>query len=333
MMLNQFYSLVLILLVNVLSINVFARGGDLINNGGGIAEKNVLIAYERLGQYIQQCLNSQRCKVDQEQRLLLVNILEGLVLERGNGNQIIFASEKSQPGTFIIDDKIKIAKTGSAIGSPIYINVDLLYSRDEIGNYVPVSVNEAVAILIHEMGHHYGDHSHGQLDLIGIRVGLHLELKTYKTPLLPWSSKISAEVINPDIKSGNPQFLLYVEGSVVDLSQFLVESVYCPKFTIPIPILPIPDITLAKGKPEGILLHNLHWEKTKEVENSLQLSVKGDLSLNCKKSSGNVRVQDFKLNLKFSVTNQNNKKWTLVENSVSLQQQKDSWWKIIDFNF
>lgn len=331
---NKVIALIIFLIFVTLGLSKsWARGGDLINNGGGIAEKNMVIAYEQLDTYIRLCISSQQCKVDQEQRQLLQTILSHLPEEKRQANQLVFMSEKNQPGTFIIDDHIKIAKTGSTVGSPIYINTDLLYSRDEIGNYVPLSVNECVAVLVHEMGHHYGDYSHGQLDLLGIRVALLLELKTYRTPLLPWSQKISAAVVNPDINNGYPQFLLYVEDAVYDLSQSIAENIYCPKLTIPIPILPIPDLVLSKTKPQGVLIHNVHWEKFKDKGDNTTLSISANLSLKCKKDSGNVRVQDFKMELSFNVLNKGTPKWALDPASIHLEQKKDAWWKIIDFNF
>ena len=40
------------------------RGGDLINNGGGLSEKTVLVAYTNLDKYLKLCLDSDYCKLN-----------------------------------------------------------------------------------------------------------------------------------------------------------------------------------------------------------------------------------------------------------------------------
>lgn len=318
------------ILVVIFTQIVFA-GGDLVNNGGGIAEKNVMFAYQKLGSYIQLCLNSDFCKIDSEQRGILQKIAQGLPQEQQVLGQVQFASERNQNGFFIIDREVKVAKTGSRIGSPIYINLDLIYTKNELGYYIPMSVGEAVAVLIHELGHHYGDYTHTDLDLLGVRVAMMLQYKTYTSPLLPWSQQISSIVINPAEVEAFPDMLLYVDNQVVDLSERLKGQVFCPEFTIPIPILPVPDITLKKSHARGALVHNVHWEKVDDKKtDKTELRLVGDLSLQCKDQKDIVfRSQDFKLQLDFSVSKDATDRWILDESSIKLDQTRDHWWKII----
>ncbi len=307
----------------LLFISVAQAGGDLVNNGGGIAEKNILQAYQKLENYIRLCLSSNFCKIDNQQRTILEKIIGGLEQEKQQEGQIQFASEKARPGFFIIDGEVKVAKTGDGIGSLIFVNSDLLYTKNEMGYYIPLSISEAVAILVHELGHHYGAFSHTDLDLTGVRVALMLQHKTYNTPLLPWTEQISATIINPDVDTSYPDILIYIEDQVFDISQQFKDTVFCPKFFIPIPFLP--DIPLSTKKPVSTLAHNVHWSKLSTDGRTALLSIRADLAHKCKDSDDkSVRSQDFLIQIDFSLTMGANGKWTLDNNSIKLEQSKRS---------
>ena len=319
----------IISLLTLGSLVAHARaGGDLVNNGGGIAEKNVLYAYERLDKYIKVCLQSESCKLNEQQKVVLLQILKGLPNEKA-APQLFFASESKTPGFFIIDGLIRVAKTGSTIGSPIYINSDLLYSKNEAGVYDPVSIPEAVAILIHEMGHHYGEYSHEELDLIGVRASLTLQHKFISTPMIPWTSEISASVFNENLVSSFPEVLLTVGNDVIDISDKYREAVMCVGITIPIPILPIPDLELLNKKPVASILHNVHWAKLKEKNDQLYVTITGAVSNNCVyKSNIGIRNNDSKLNISFRIRKEDGN-WKISRSSIEVEQYKDPWWKII----
>lgn len=311
------------------SANAILRGGDLVNNGGGIAEKNVIYAYEKLDKYIQICVKSDSCKLTERQRGLLQQIFENMPHEKA-GKQLFFASEGKAPGTFIIDDLVRVAKTGSTVGSPIYINSDLLYTKSEAEGYDPVSIPEAVAILVHEMGHHYGNYTHEELDLLGVRVSLLLQQKFISTPLIPWNSEISATVFNPNLTSAFPEVLLNIGDDVVDISAEYKDAVACVGLTVPIPILPIPDLELMNKKPVASILHNVHWSKFKEKDNELSVMITGNVSNNCVyKTNIWIRNNDSKINISFRMVKSASGKWVYVKQSLDVDQYKDPWWKII----
>lgn len=322
-------SLIFLSLFSLISITAHGRaGGDLVNNGGGIAEKNVIYAYERLDKYIQVCLKSDSCKLSDHQKVILEQILKGLPQEKA-APQLFFASESKAPGSFIIDGLVRVAKTGSTIGSPIYINSDLLYSKNEAGVYDPVSIPEAVAILIHEMGHHYGEYSHEELDLVGVRASLTLQNKFISTPMIPWTSEISASVFNANLVSSFPEVLLTVGNDVIDISDKYREAVLCVGITVPIPILPIPDIELLNKRPIASILHNVHWAKLKEKNDQLYVTITGAVSNNCVyKSNIGIRNNDSKLNISFRIRKENGA-WKISRSSIEVDQYKDPWWKII----
>ncbi len=308
-----------------------ARGGDLVNNGGGLAEKNVFYAYTKLDTYIKACLESPVCKVSDSQKLILMKILDSLPKELATPAQLIFASEKKTPGTFILDGNVRIAKTGNLVGSPIFLNVDLLYTKDQSGMTEAATIPEAVAILIHELGHHHGGYSHEELDLLGVNVSLFLQRKLIVTPMIPWESEISASVFNPKSITAFPEVLLYVGNDIIDLSPLYKKIVQCDVLKIPIPILPIDDISLIQSAPLASTLYNLHWNKIKEKNDSLELEILGNVSNMCVlKSMNKIRNNDFKLSIKVTVRKVNDI-WVYDPQTLNLDQFSSPWYKLIKF--
>ena len=317
----------LVLIVSSLQARA-GRGGDLVNNGGGIAEKNVLYAYEKLDVYLKLCLNSNACKLTLDQKKIVEQIYKSLGEEKQNRNQIEFLSEKAKPNSFILEGQVRVARTGSRVGSVIMINTDLLYSQ--IGNtYTAVSIPEAVAILVHELGHHYGKYTHDELDLIGVRVSMLMQQKMINTPLLPWNAIVSASVFNADAFVGFPQVILSVGDEVIDISKIYEDSVHCQVLTLPIPILPIPDLQLLTKTPVGSLLHNVHWEKIKDGDDVLKVQIRANVSNNCLyKNDVKYRNNNFQLSIEFNVT-KTDMKWKYDPSSLKLNQFKTPWWKLI----
>ncbi|MFM6928844.1 MAG: hypothetical protein ACKOX6_10300 [Bdellovibrio sp.] len=316
-------------IIMISSPSVFALGGgDWVNNGGGTAEKNVMYAYEKLGKYIQVCLKSEACKLDPKQKQMLAQIAYGLPQELASHN-LHFSSERRSPGFFIIDGLVRVAKTGRAQGSPIYVNSDLLYSKNSSGGYNAVSVPEAVAILVHELGHHYSGASHEELDLLGVRVSLLLQQKFSSTPLIPWSSDISATIYSTDSINEFPEILLTVGQDVLNVSKIYEDTVRCFRVSVPIPILPLPDIDLVSKKPAGSLLYNVHWDKFKESDTKISVKMVGNVSNNCiYKTNIGIRNNDFKVSISFEA-NKVNGQWVFNPNSLGVNQFRDSWYKII----
>jgi hypothetical protein len=208
-----------------LTINPAMAGGDLVNNGGGLAERNVLFAYNNLEFSLRLCLDGPSCRLSQMENRILLDIYTHLAAERENAKQIVFLSEKKFPGTFLIDGEMKAAVTGSLVGSVIKINTDLLYFIKKNHMTEGLSVHEAIAMLIHELGHHHGNFSHTELDLLGLKVSEHLNKSTYKTPLLPSGSPLSAVFINGAAGSTFPEILLYSSQQMFNLSGLLKKEI------------------------------------------------------------------------------------------------------------
>ncbi|MFN8944155.1 MAG: hypothetical protein ACK5WZ_05985 [Pseudobdellovibrionaceae bacterium] len=315
-----------------LAAKTFA-GGDFVGNGGGIAEKNFLFALGNIEKYMQLCLELKACRLDYAQQNLLALMIEAMPQEKKQEQVLIFISEKKAPGTFFLDNEVKVAKTGSTIGSPIFINTDLIYSQNSFGAYEAVSISEALAILIHEFGHHVTQTSHEQLDLLGVKVAAFIQNQIQHSPALPWNPSVSASVISFKQKNTFPQILLNVGNDVLDISQEFLNSVYCSSVNIPIPILPVPDISLGNTRPLGAVYHNVHWDSFgDESGGSYQLT--GNLTKFCENESLFVFDNSFKAIISFKASiNPNSQQLELDKNTVKIRQEYKPWYKLIKLPF
>lgn len=130
-----------------------------------VGEANFSFAYQNIGPFIELCLNDKKCDLNEQQKTLLMKIHKAIPEEKKNPNQLIFASEKENPGLFILNGNPKIAKTYDEVGSSVFVNKDML---DHAGS--PISTLDALAILIHELGHHHQEMNEDFLDLLGLKV-------------------------------------------------------------------------------------------------------------------------------------------------------------------
>ena len=316
--------------LSVLMSHALWAGGDMVNNGGGLSEKTILFTYKNLHKYIGLCLKAEGCKLTEKQKVLLEKIQAALPEEQKNANQLQFLSESKNPGTFIIDGEIKVAKTGSTVGSPIYVNTDMLYQKNDAGVYAPTVLAEAVAILIHELGHHHGDWNHLDLDLLGVKVSLLLNQKIYTSPLLPWNQEVQMTVINYNIENTFPDVLLTLGNDLVDVSAQYQETVQCPKFTIPIPVLPIPDISAIWKTAKSSMLHNLHWVKFKKEKEAdrAKLEIEGNITKKCQDKNVFYLNTNHQLSITFEIAKENGQ-WKLTPDTLKMKQMTNPWWKII----
>lgn len=333
-----------------ITATTLAFAGDHVGNGGGLAEKNILLGYERLDQFISLCLNSQICKVSDSQKTLLIKIKEALSQERAVKDQIQFVSEKAYPGTFIINGEMKVAKTGDTIGSKILFNTDLLYTRGGNGFMEAMSLAESVVHLIHEMGHHHGNYEHTELDNLGIKVSMLLQQHLQTTPFLPLTNQISAIIINERGATSLPQVILYVFGDMIDVSTAFANSLECSRMWVENRAKPgeMPkNLRVAYGngkadetmgvefaKPLSAIFHNVYWSDYKLKKNSGHFELKGNLTNLCKwDEKVDFNDNNYKASVRFNVELKKEKDgtehWQLKNNSVSVKQHYEPWWKII----
>ncbi len=74
----------------------------------------------------------------------------------------------------MIDGIERVAKIGSVIGDTIYVNLDLIYQKDEQDNTKVMDISAATAMLVHEIGHHI-DSSVEHKIIVPLRCSLLLE--------------------------------------------------------------------------------------------------------------------------------------------------------------
>jgi len=263
-------------LVVLFSASTHALTPDHAGSGAGIAEKNVTFAYANLHRYIGMCLASEVCRATPEEKAMLTAIVRELPNEGPADRQIVFASEKAKPGFFVIDGKLKIAKTGESVGSKIYVNEDLLYTKSPKGVARPLTLAGAVALLVHELGHHHGEKDHLKLDVLGGKVESLLHGHSQTIEMAPYNRDLFGLVIDFEEPRQFSQFLMGDKQNMYDLTRRLKEELSCAAM----------DPT---WKLVGFRLYNLHWgrgygtptapgEPTSKIWNQ---PVWGDLNLFC----------------------------------------------------
>ena len=320
-------NLLLAVVIWMSSFQLFARSGDEVNNGGGIGEKNIALAYINMKSYLEVCLNSPLCQLSDLEETTLTKIRNSIEEEYDSQKQLQFVSERKNPGFFIIDDEIKVAKTGNDVGGIIYINSDLLAIEGSRGEMIPIGLARAVSILVHEFGHHHNIHDHGTLDLMGIKVSLQLQNQMQTYQLFPHSRKVMLSVFNPATDSGFPQVLLYLNEEVQNISMKLRKAIRCRKRTI----------FSSKKKPLGAKVHNLYWERLKEERGKVSLKLTGRLGLRCSdKDKINLYKGHHRIVIKFKmkeVKTGDSKRWSYVIDSTKVEQSYDPLWSRIKIPF
>ncbi|MCX6123404.1 MAG: hypothetical protein NTV34_01440 [Proteobacteria bacterium] len=150
------------------------KAGDRAGNGGGTAERNFALSLANLRPYIDLGLADGTRHFSTDELAVLTAIKSSLSNEAALSDILTFRSEAQEPGFFILDGAVRVAKTGSTVGETIFINRDLLYTKRD-GHWVAMGIPECVAVLIHEFGHHHGEASHMKLDLIAAKIQTLLE--------------------------------------------------------------------------------------------------------------------------------------------------------------
>lgn len=308
------------------------RPGDDVNNGSGLAEKTFVRAFASLDRYLGLCLHSQICRLSEKDRAVLTAIQDTLPLQNEAHSGLIFASEREEPGTFIIDGELKIAKTGSKVGAPIYLNRDLIYRLSPDGGLQPLALGEAVSILVHELGHHQGEMDHTYLDVLGNKVALVLQHHISESPLLPMNTRLSLIVINGDTGRDYPQILLNVFDQQYDLSSLFADQMKCHFQLVPLPILD--EISVKEQKPKGVMIHNVHWTRFSEASPEDKFVLEGNLTKFCEDGSTFKNTnKDHKARFTFQLdqvgAGTQAQTWVLKADSLEIKDKYDPWWKFI----
>lgn len=138
---------------------------DRVGNGGGFAEQNFVQAEQTFKVNLEAFLATSKRSTKSPEIILVQKLLASWAQERlaFPASQIKFLSGKLNPDIFSEPDSQRIWATNAEIGSPIYINTDLINSKKN-GLPVPISVNEAFYVLFISYGWHQKNFDEFYLD-------------------------------------------------------------------------------------------------------------------------------------------------------------------------
>lgn len=150
-----------------------AGGGDGFDNGGGLGEQNVAFASMKFSWLLQPCWDTALCRLSKPEQELLFSLLYSD--DNSFFPELRFESGTLQPELFRRSGyrEVRMMNTEPSLNSPIYINIDLLYTEDEFGNLVPISINEALWRLLVEVAYQKG-YTQLQIQTIIDRINLFL---------------------------------------------------------------------------------------------------------------------------------------------------------------
>ena len=227
-------------------MNSATNGGDIIGNGGGLAEGTFEYAYQILASVLRDCLDSGYCVEDSRDVEILSKIRTITKQNIQNSQYLIFLSGEDYGNLF--EDKssgeIRTAVTSLRPQNPIFINTNHLY--DEKNGKSNWSVASAISLLVHEVGHQTGTTDHVYLDRLGQKVRRFFEIDT--TSIEQHFAENEAKVFIWRSSEKNYKFDIFFFWNDMrfDLRNYRVESRLCPEGF---------DVT-------DINFSNLHWERT-----------------------------------------------------------------------
>lgn len=325
-----------VLIIFLFLVNLFASkihaSGDVMGNGGGLAEQNLVFAYKNIPQFIDVCLNSDDCHLSLTEKKILLEIQAEMPNEYLNG-KLVFKSETKNPGTFLINGELKIAKTYLYVGAPIFINKDLLYQKNRAGKFVPYSMAQATALLIHELAHHLKYTDHTALDLLGSKVAMLVDRQVEEVRILPGRDDLKLMTINFLDKKSHPIVLLYIGEKIINISEKIKKEVTCSLISLPL----FGPVHWSRKKPISTILHNLSFvyqDINERPKRSSYFALKGSLLNFCMKTDGTIiQEAESKLTIDFSaylMKKTNDIQWEYKDKSILIKQVKDSWWHFLN---
>ena len=212
------------------------------------------------------------------------------------------------------------------------MNTDLIYQK-VFARFEPITLSQAVVILIHELGHHQGLTDHRWLDFLGTKVASVLDRSIARVPLTPFSEVIQATILNDPVLGSYPQVLIRVGDRMLDASKLFRNEVACPSLHLPLPIsLPTPSIQL--DRPSGAMFHNVHWQNQRHgLGKTKTVSLKGNLSAVCKDRKVLKHLAKYyNMTVSFKI-HINHETVSYVEDSLAVSRRFEPWWEIVRWAF
>ena len=251
-------------------------GGDIIGNGGGLAEQNFTYALTQLADFIQEAIKEGMVKAEDAEQLKIIGRQARLEAEKSD--KLVFVSGRNNPGLFKSADsgEVRLATTGLSADTPILVNLDLLYSKQPDGESEMLPLPVMVASLVHELGHNVGLKDHAYLDFLGARVRRMIE-REYNRVSRQLGSGPRVEMVSINLGgSGLPRLNLMVDETLVPFEQELHQALKCRNGSL----------------PRSARMSNQHWEKPVDFSGRWVTPYRAWLALTCVSEQGRAVLEE-----------------------------------------
>jgi hypothetical protein len=221
--------------IRVDTIQQQMSGGDIVGNGGGLAEQNFVYAYLELPNYIEGLLSHIKLSEKEKQDLLLIrsSIRKHISI---NSNELLFLSAQDHPGLFDFTGELKLAITGWNERAPILVNRDLLYRVNAEGNWSVLDFGNMIQTLTHEFGHQVGILDHTYLDNLGAKVRRFIEGNQFKT-ILDIDDNIQLTAITQHMGIGRmPNIFINSKERMKSFDDDIFRTLRCQNGTFPVEV-------------------------------------------------------------------------------------------------
>lgn len=228
--------------------SIVLAGGSVIGNGAGIVENNFQFAYQNLHSTFSECITKATCELTEAETTIVRNMRKVIEINRSNENRFVFIS--GNPDFFKTGEgeNHRVAKTGLEPETPIYVNLDLLYTIDGKPAFDLLAIT---SILVHELGHQTGETNHAKLDIIGSKIRKNLLKKVQSHVVHIEADQIEVSIINRTFPFRASDMTIAWQGvGSITVTQMVLESVKCKN----------PENTLA-----GIEIVNGHYTYLKKT--------------------------------------------------------------------
>ena len=264
--------------------------GDIAGNGGGRLEADFHYAYTLIPKLIKDCVESPVCPLMPDEKKILNDIWLLTVVNNTQKHKFIFLNENDAGNLFFDehDQQKRVAVTGFERYAPIFINLDMMYSDNNVLSHL----GRIVQIIIHEVGHQTGVKSHGILDALGGKLRSFFTRESIKVNNNVGGTNI--EIINTNFRSPYLSSVTVLKWDqwtnrsnpiMIDITEEFKKVASCKGV----------DRELQSYK-----ISNLHWGRIEQQDENYILPLKGWIDFRCedKNTVQWTEEADFKIQIK-----------------------------------
>lgn len=265
-----------------------------VGNGSGEAERNIAFAMGRMDKTLTHLIGRPTIFTIEEYKIL-ESLSANLLPTAQRLEQLHFSSEKEKPGFFSINGNLKVAKTWTDRGAPIFFNTDLLYTKDYQGDIIPYSIAQATSLLIHELGHQVGIVDCHMLDRLATKVELEMREQMQELKFNLGSHRITVSYTGYVDQEKKQQSIFTVASSdhLIDLTDYLYQQIKCPSQVL--------------NELVSLKLENIHRTLNfTSTENELTQSIELWARIRCQGESGQSFASYQQVQLKLTMQKRDN---------------------------